>query len=179
MDIPLYYTIGKNKTLVVNKNILFFSIFRVSTRASFVRTFRTIAIVRRYSRYMDAENKEYSWGRTEGERGLCGNADICQEIDNSNKLIAKHSNRLPNGTIAHSNPRHRAKHRISSPLDTQRRIYVCRLAGVMRARPIQCAYYLSAGILCIGNWTDYERICWTILFRLVIKSRRRLHCYYV
>lgn len=33
-----------------------------------------------------------------------GNADICQEIDNSNKLVAKHSNRLPNGTIAHSTP---------------------------------------------------------------------------
>jgi len=44
-------------------------------------------------------------GRGERERGLRGNADICQEIDNSNKLVAKHSNRLPNGTIAHSNPR--------------------------------------------------------------------------
>lgn len=29
----------------------------------------------------------------------CGNADICQEIDNSNKLVAKRSNSLPNGTI--------------------------------------------------------------------------------
>lgn len=28
-----------------------------------------------------------------------GNADICQEIDNSNKLVAKRSNSLPNGTI--------------------------------------------------------------------------------
>lgn len=54
-------------------------------------------------------------GENDGERENMwarGNADICQEIDNSNKLVAKHSNRLPNGTSVHSTPRLRTKHRI-------------------------------------------------------------------
>jgi len=67
---------------------------------------------------------------------VCGNVDICQEIDNSNKLVAKHSNRLPNGTIVHSNPRLRTKHRTSPPMPT-----VVHGSDV-RARAIQCAYYL-------------------------------------
>jgi len=49
---------------------------------------------------------------------------------------------------------------------------VHRLAGVMRARPIQCTYYLSAGILW-QRQTDYVRICRTILFRLIIKGCRQ------
>jgi len=91
---------------------------------------------------------------------VCGNADICQEIDNSNKLVAKHSNRLPNGTIVHSNPRLRTKHRISP------RCNGCTCVCGCDVRAIQCVYYLLAGIL----RTDGELITdrFAILFRLLI-----------
>lgn len=92
---------------------------------------------------------------------VCGNADICQEIDNSNKLVAKHSNRLPNGTIVHSNPRLRTKHRISP------RCNGCTCVRGCDVRAIQCTYYLLAGIL----RTDGELLItdrFAILFRLLI-----------
>lgn len=96
-----------------------------------------------------------------------GNADICQEIDNSNKLVAKHSNRLPNGTSVHSNPRLRTKHRIfppplplPPPLAPMQRL-VHGSAGVMGEH---ASDYLLAGTLRTGELITVRRFAGRFYF---------------
>lgn len=107
-----------------------------------------------------------TWGRRE-RTWVRGNADICQEIDNSNKLVAKHSNRLPNGTIAHSNPPAASQ---TPHIPSMQRLYTY-------VRESDASSTDTMRILLVRRYsphrrTDYGRICWAILFRLVIKSCR-------
>lgn len=53
----------------------------------------------------------------------CGNADICQEIDNSNKLVAKRSNSLPNGTILPLLPAANQTIRVHTDVYAHARVY--------------------------------------------------------
>lgn len=116
----------------------------------------------------DIENGEWQGKNDRGRIWVRGNADICQEIDNSNKLVAKHSNRLPNGTIVHSNPRLRTKHRISP------RCNGCTCvresdASTSDTMHIACSLVFSAP----ANWLQTDLLD-EILFQLLfIKSCRR------
>lgn len=119
---------------------------------------------RRVIRGMRREEGRKTWVR--------GNTDICQEIDNSNKLVAKHSNRLPNGTIAHSNPRLWAKHRISLPRQND-----CTYVRGSDASTTDTIHILLVHLYSPHRWTDYERICWAILFRPMVESCRQFELY--
>lgn len=137
--------------LFLNKSIATYFFYLSPRTSTIVRKqiqFTSLANLQSYNATAGAIQRRMAGEERQRENmWVRGNADICQEIDNSNKLVAKHSNRLPNGTIVHSNPRLRIKHRISPRCNGCTRFR----GSDVRARAIQCVYYLLAGILRTGK----------------------------
>lgn len=80
-------------------------------------------------------------------------ADICQEIDNSNKLVAKRSNSLPNGTILPLLPA--ANQTIRARTRTHVR------ADVLRRDPV---WNLRVSLIYTTRTADCKRILWPFVF---------------
>lgn len=88
-----------------------------------------------------------------------GNADICQEIDNSNKLVAKRSNSLPNGTILPLLPaanRTMYRHRSTTANAWCVCVYVCTSSYAARITTIR--YKIHALLWYTIRTTDCTRI---------------------